>query len=41
LLDRVVVSPACGLANASPDDAVSLQRACIDVARYLAERAQQ
>jgi methionine synthase II (cobalamin-independent) len=39
-LDRVVVSPACGLAGLPADEAVRRQRACLDVARNLGERAQ-
>lgn len=39
VLDGVVVSPACGLAGLTPQQARDVQRVCIDSARELAERA--
>jgi hypothetical protein len=39
LLGGVVVSPACGLAGLTPQQARDVQRVCIDTARELAERA--
>ncbi len=39
VLDGVVVSPACGLAGLTPQQARDVQRVCIDTARELAERA--
>lgn len=38
LLDRVVLTPACGLATLGYDDAVRRQRAATEVARELSER---
>ena len=38
-LSDVVVTPACGVAGASPQTARDLQRAAVDAATELAERA--
>lgn len=38
-LADLVVSPACGLAGLSPADAVLRQRACLEVARFVSDRA--
>lgn len=38
-LDRIVVTPTCGLANLTPAAAIDRQRACLQVAAELASRA--
>lgn len=38
-LDRLVVTPSCGLAGATPADALARQRAAVEVARRLSDRA--
>jgi methionine synthase II (cobalamin-independent) len=40
-LSDIVVTPACGLAGAPPPVALAIQRAAVDTARELSERAQQ
>ena len=39
VLADIVVTPACGLAGLTPEQARDVQRVCIDSARELAERA--
>jgi methionine synthase II (cobalamin-independent) len=38
-LARVVVSPACGLAGLSREDAIRQQRTCLEAARFVADRS--
>jgi hypothetical protein len=39
MLSELVVTPACGLAGLTPEQARDVSRVCIDSARELAERA--